>query len=346
MTVRYSLLALTLLAIYGSHIQHAPFVYEDDRMQYGQPAASESWGQMLTTGRGVTNQTWHWIRTPRGAHALNLLLHLMNVGLVGLLVWRITRESWAVGGAATVMALHPLTVESVAYAVSRAELLAALGALLALLAVTARTPGVWLLTPLGLLLAYAGKETGLVVVALIPLVLWAMRWPTRTEAAVWLIWGGLAVTSAVWAPYIPALLVVGHMPQMQVDGLTWLSSQAEAVWRLVVLSVVPWPGWLSVTPVASATWVGGLAAVVLLVGLLERAWHLRTTAPLFTLGVCWCAVVALPRFFVRTPLSPFNEHQWYLALVGVACAVVAVVDMVATWGEARWSVWREARCPA
>lgn len=45
-----------------------------------------------------------------------------------------------------------------------------------------------------------------------------------------------------------------------------------------------------------------------------------------SVGIVWCALVALPRFFVRTPLSPFNEHQWYLALPGVACVISGLIE--------------------
>lgn len=326
-----------VLALYASHVRNASFVFEDDRVLTS--TAFSSWGQMLTTGRGLTTESWTHIRTPSAAHALNVALHLMIVLLCGLLFWQITGVAGIGLGIAGIVALHPLTTEGVAYATSRAELIAAIGALLALLAVSATPRWPWLLVPGALLVAYAGKETGIVAVALIPLVLWAAGQRTRLEDALWLIGGALVVTSAIWLPHIPALLVLGHTPRMQVGVVAWVLTQAEAVWRLIVLSVAPWPGWLSASQnITGPTWIGGGAALVLLAGLLEGAWRARTSAPLLTLGIVWCAIVAAPRFLVRTPLSPFNEHQWYLAIPGVACCLMAGIDRIAAW--------RETTCPA
>lgn len=333
-------IVLGLIGLYAGHVREATFVFEDDRSQY-LTVADVPWQVALTTPRGLTAYSWTVIKTPPAAHALNLALHLLVVGLTGLVLWRTTGQAWVGVGGAAIMAVHPLTTETVAYAASRAELVSAIGALGALLVVTGPTIG-WVGIPLCLWGAYLGKETGALAVPLIPVVLW-MRRDARLEGALWVVGGALLVTSAIWVPTIPDWLTVGHTPQLRVDGVSWVVIQAAAVWRLVILSV--WPAWLSVTPDIQPLIWQGIGSLVLLAALLECAWRARHRAPLFTLGVLWCAIVAAPRLVVRTPLSPFNEHQWYLALPGVACCLLAGIDVASAWIDARWRAWR-IPCPA
>lgn len=331
-----------LLVVYVPHVRHATFVYEDDRaLTTGVWAAPLSWVTTIRAGRGLTGQSWRVIRTPSSAHALNLALHALNVLLTGLLFWQIRRDRWVALGAASIMALHPLTIEGVAYATSRAELLAACGAVTALVCVTSGRRAWIVLMPVALLVSYTGKETGLVAIGLIPLVLWlqgARRWAAGLLAGVVAI--GAATVAIAW-PTVVRIVTQGQMPGTSIDSLSWGLIQAAAVWRLVILSV--WPAWLSPTPDVPPSLLLGIVSAVFLIALLECAWRARSRAPLFTAGVLWCAIVAAPRFLVRTPLSPFNEHQWYLAMPGVACVLLSMIEIVAAWCEARWG---RRLCPA
>lgn len=329
-----------LLVVYVPHVRHATFVFEDDRSLYqGAVATPLSWAT-ITTGRGITKQSWRVIRTPSSAHALNLALHALNALLAGLLFWHIRRDRWVACGMAGIMALHPLTIETVAYATSRAELIAAVGALIAVYGALCRWPVGLAVAVAGIWIAWLGKETGAIVLLLIPLVLW-YRHDQRLEYALWMIGGTLVITSALWWPYAVTLPPLGETPTARVDPLSWGLIQASAVWRLVLLSV--WPGWLSVTPDIPPSLLLGLVSAVFLVACLECAWRVRHRAPLFTAGVLWCAVVAAPRFLVRTPLSPFNEHQWYLAMPGVACVLLSMIEIAAAWVAAQWG---RRLCPA
>jgi hypothetical protein len=67
---------------------------------------------------------------PAGHHLTNLLLHIANTLLLGLLLHRITRSFWPSWVVAALFALHPLHVESVAWVAERKDVLCAFFSLL------------------------------------------------------------------------------------------------------------------------------------------------------------------------------------------------------------------------
>lgn len=326
--------ACGLLAAYLPHVASAEFVYEDARYL----AATDRPMRLdaIVAGRGLSTESWTVIRSPKASHALNLVLHLMAVLLVMILFRRlVSREAGMAVGA--ISALHPLTTEGVAYASSRGELMAAVGVLVALLCATAETPWLWMYLPLCLGVAYAGKETGLVGAALIPVVLWLKgerTWAIRLGAA---LGSAVFLYSATHLQEVRAVLTHAEYGPFYIDKWQWVTVQSAAVWRLVMLSVAPF--WLSVDPplLMSTNYPVSVFAI-LAAASCELAWRCRTSAPLVTCGFAWMALVALPRFFVRTPTSPFNEHQWYLAMVGVACVIVGGFHAARQWCDAhhRW----------
>jgi hypothetical protein len=299
--------------LYGSHIWRGGFVFQDSRIVTA-PSAS------ILQGRGLAQSSWLMVNTPRASHALNLSLHLLVVSLSGLLLWQIGVSPWL---AMSLLVLHPLTIETVAYAgPGRAEMIAAVGVLGGLcLALSAG----WVLSPLLFLVGYLGKESAFVGVALVPLVLWAAGRPRVARwAAVGL--GSAALVAVVWTwPALAAWSHIGEVPPVfTVAPGAWLAVQALATWRLLVLSVAPI--WLTPGPNIQHVSVIAVVPLIFFAGLVEIAWRCRARAPMVTMGIVWCALVALPRFFVRTPLSPFNEHQWYLALPGVACVISGLIE--------------------
>lgn len=320
-----------LASIYVPHVQRATFVYEDASLLTA-GGGFPGWRAVMTRGRGLTRESWRHIRTPQASHALNLVLHLLVSLLAGVLIWQVT--GWVYFGlsVAAIVVLHPLAIETVAYAASRAELIAACGGLLALVGLTARAPIAAALIPVGLLIAYTGKETGLVALGLMPLVLWLAGARRQARQLLWAALGAMVLFVGAGTAHVGGLLALGETTRVRLDATSWLLMQAEAVYRLVVLSVAPF--WLSVSPnITRPSWAG-VAALILLAGLLDVAWRCRMRAPMCFAGIVWCAVVAAPRFLIRTPLSPFNEHQWYLALPGVALVLVAGIDALARAAEA------------
>lgn len=71
---------------------------------------------------------------PTGYHLVNLLLHITNAVLLFLIFNRMTAKLWASAFVAALFALHPLNVESVAWAVERKTVLSSLFWMLSILA--------------------------------------------------------------------------------------------------------------------------------------------------------------------------------------------------------------------
>ena len=110
------------------------------------------------------------------------------------------------------------------------------------------------------------------------------------------------------------------------SALAWASIQAGAAWRVLVLTVLPIGQTVDFDYDALSIWYGRLALVALIaltVGAI-RSWH---RARAVACGACWIAIVIMPRLIAQTPKSYFNEHQFYLALVGVALMASAALSV-------------------
>ncbi|MCI0630137.1 MAG: tetratricopeptide repeat protein [Phycisphaerales bacterium] len=121
-----------------------------------------------------------------GHHAMSLAIHAANAVLLLLLLNRMTGSSWRSAAVAMLFALHPLRVESVAWASERKDLLSALFGLGAMLAYVryARSPGIGRYVLVAVLFALSLMAKPMLVT--LPLVLllldfWPLRrfdWPT------------------------------------------------------------------------------------------------------------------------------------------------------------------------
>ena len=320
-------LAVIVVGLYAQHVRIGEFVYEDERLIPAAGGAPLAIGQILR-GRGVSRWSWTQVQTPQASHAISLGLHLVAVALVALLMWQLSASALAAGGAAAIAALHPLQTQAIAYAAERDDLIAAIGVLVAANAAAASRWLIWLLVPVGAWLAYAGKETGIAVAAIVPLVLWM-----RGRLDEWMVWlGGLGawialvvLTDGRIVEGVQRIVNIGESDRFATAGAwEWLLLQSTAVYRLLMLSIVPWPGWLTPDPdIAIVPVVLQAGAAILLVALCETAWRLRRSQPFVAFGVAWCLAGVLPRLFVQTPWSYIAEAHWYLSLIGLSLAAGA-----------------------
>ncbi len=209
------MLVLATLASYAP-VWRAGFVWDDFHALHANPLLGSLEGLRLiwtSTGR-IPNETHYWpvIYTaywiehqiwglrPLGYHLANLTLHIVNC----LLLWRLLRREAVAGAwlAATLFALHPIHVESVAWIHEFKDLASAFFYLTAAAAYLRFMHGgrrAWIGAAAGLLVA--GMLTKSVVVTLpAALALWTWhrkKWNARTAGALALLLGVAAIMGAL-----------------------------------------------------------------------------------------------------------------------------------------------------
>lgn len=149
---RYTLVGILLAVtafLYWQVRDHEFLLYDDDRYittnaYVLKGITLESVGWALTTGHA---SNWHpltWLShmvdverfglSPAGHLLTNVFFHLLNTFLLWLALYRISKNDWQSLFVATIFALHPLHVESVAWAAERKDVLSGLFWMLTLLA--------------------------------------------------------------------------------------------------------------------------------------------------------------------------------------------------------------------
>lgn len=244
-----------------------------------------------------------------GYHAGSVALHLVNVLIVGLIAWQIAPPVGAMA-VASIFAVHPLNVEAVAYVSARAELVAASGVLLALLAASL---GSFAGALCGILLACLGKETAVMAWGLVPLWAWASQtaFPTRK----WLLTGcalGVVVIAAVLLRITPGIWPVAD--------LALIGRTSAAVLRMVTMWFTPiglsidhdWHG----VPL----WLQSVSVGLLVSATAGALWRLQRGptgwAVAWIVTLLWC----LPRFVMPTSEGLHEHHFYLLTAVWSLCA--------------------------
>jgi len=283
---------------------------------------------------------------PAVFHLVSLLLHAASAVLVFLLLNRLLPEarqrSSAIGASAVgalLFALHPLQVESVAWATGMNNLTGGFFSLLALLEYVRwaqedrRRPLHFVLATVFFILALLSKPSS----AAVPLIAAALDWgalkrpPARwaRPVAFWLL---LALVCAVGAHFaapaqagdvFPPILA---RPLIAADALAWyfgkiiwpqyVSPEAGRPFHLVLDN---WWGYV--------TWLAPVGLGVLLWRAGERARFLQASYAVFI-----AAVLPMLGFvpYYATHFSTVADRYLYVALLGLSMAVAWSVDRIMT----------------
>ncbi|MFO0934577.1 MAG: hypothetical protein U1E39_17965 [Planctomycetota bacterium] len=374
--MRSGRLAGLAAVLLGAFLAHAVatghgFVYDDHRFvehnaairSLADPARFFTDPGTASAAQGVEPDVWRPLRTllyaaqyaafglaPRGWHVVGLLVHLLNAALVYRLLLRVLAPAppgpagegaapvVAAAAGALLFAVHPVTVEAVAWVSSLGDLVAWSLALVALLLSTrpgaAATAGVVVLGTVACL----AKESAVVLFALVPLLRSALpadARPGRRETA---LRAGLLLAATVGYLVVrgAVLRTPADLPPLaQIDFPD--GSRAAAV-RAFLAAVVWYARALvlptgfpfdrnAVTDPPPSSWgdpevvLGAAILVALALAALRGLRRPRSVAPFAAGGAL---AVLVPVAGVLVPLKAFAALRFlYPALPGLAAGLVA-----------------------
>lgn len=191
----------------GYAYDDGPIVERNPILAHGQPwwaawthpywPGSNQRDELDVLYRPLTVQTYAWERrlfglNPLPPHLVNIVLHSLVSAALWVTARRMGLGAFGSAVAALIFAVHPIHVEAVANVVGRAEVLSALGLIIALIAEQRRvdlenscraaSPAYWTTTLAMLLgsgIAIFSKESGLAAVVILPVCRW--RWTCVTS---------------------------------------------------------------------------------------------------------------------------------------------------------------------
>jgi hypothetical protein len=337
------LLALAAGALYLPTLHHA-FVFDDAAHVADNPLVRRG-----LSGEGVrwafttlAGSYWHpltWLSymldvelfgpKPGPLHATGLLLHAANAALLLLALARMTGAFWRPALVAALFALHPLHVESVAFAAERKDVLQAFFWMLALLAYArhARRPGP---VPLGAAALFALSLMAKPMAVTLPAVLLILdAWPLCRAGC-----GGRAPARPLLIEKIPLLLMSAAVVVLTLRGGTQttvlldletlpLAARLEnaAVSCVLYLVKAAWPAGLAVyypLPPGGTPALAWVSAALLLAAVTALAVRERRRRPWLAAGWAWYLVTLLPvSGVVQIGFYARADRYTYLPLVGI-----------------------------
>ncbi len=370
-----ALLLLTLVA-YAPLVANQFVKYDDSAYLVDNPYVNQglTWQGWKFAWRLEQNETgnWHpvtWLShmldcqlfglRPAWHHGVNLLLHLANVALLLRLLARLTESLWPSFFVAALFALHPLDVESVAWAAERKNVLSTTFWLLSTAAyVRYCDQNQWKWYAASLAWFLAGLLTKPMLVTLpCTLLLWDF-WPLARSG-----WLGFSTGWSQVEDFFEQwwLLVAEKIPFFLLSAVfsaltLWSQSEARTDWAVLPLGArlgtmvvgyvtylkrAIWPLDLAVfypLDLAGPPWWQVTAALLVLLAIsVAVSWPLRNRAYLL-MGWCWYLGTLLPvSGILQAGRHATADRFTYVPLIGIYIMLAfGLWDLVERWEVRRW----------
>lgn len=286
---------------------------------------------------------------PTGHHYTNLLLHAANAVLLFLLLRRATGFTGSSLVVAALFALHPVNVESVAWAAERKNVLSMLFFLLALHAYDryARGGGRYLYWLVNVLFALGLMAKPQIVTLPFVLLLWDY-WPVRRMAATggsaeaptprsfaYLVWEKLPLFALAAADSVVTVIAqrAGNSVRTLAEVSVWVRMENVFVSYVRYLGKAVWPSRLVPLyprPESSlpAWQVVGAIAVLLLLSAIVLRWRDRRYLPV---GWFWFLGTLIPMIgIVTVGEQAMADRYAYIPFIGLFVAIVWALGAAAS----------------
>jgi tetratricopeptide (TPR) repeat protein len=352
------LIAILVATIIGG-VLYSPalngrFVFDDEALPFRQGIQNGSFHAWVTGVRPLLMFSY-WLNyrasaeDPFGFHALNLLIHCINAGLVFAVLFRllslagwngVKRRSFALIGA-TVFLIHPLATESVSYVAGRSESLAALFVLLAYAAYLSPRSyplsskrSIVVMSLFGMAVATKENAAALAGVLLLTDLFRSRPFSTegirRNRKLYWLMTPAVAA-GVIW---VTRTLRSAQTAGFSIKEFTWYEyalTQARALFAYVRLAVIPlhqsvdhdFPVSRSLTDHDAGFYLA-LTAIAIAAAILFRRSH-----PVACFGFFLFLILLAPTSSVIPVADPFVERRMYLPIIGlilVACDIAGRIS--------------------
>jgi len=358
-------LALVVLGLYARTAGHGFVDYDDPvYVSRNEVVARGLSGEGLRWAFGYHAGNWHpltWLShmldvelfglEPGPHHLVNAALHALNALLLGVALARLTGAPWSALAVAALFALHPLRVESVAWASERKDVLAGTFWMLTLLAYEryARRGGAARLALVALCLALGLLAKAMLVT--LPLVLLVLdAWPLARLAPGEARRRALLEKLPLALPCLAAALATlwiqrqeGAVGTLGALGLLErLSNACLSTWIYLGKTLVPVslgcfvPHPVTVTPREELSRVLYQPGLLALLGLLATSfffWRQRRRRPHLLVGWLWYGIALLPVIgLVQVGQQAYADRYTYLPLIGPVLALVFELRALAANG--------------
>ena len=333
-------LGLVLAFIVYSPALHGPFVFDDSYL----PNLDEPLGNWIHGGRKLLMLTYWWNANQSGGdtfswHIFNVLIHVINSGLVYLIVRRLAPDPnrLLAGFAAGLFLLHPLQTEAVAYLSGRSEEFSVMFAFAAYAVFLWRKQAAvsWRVAAAVMVLfgmALLSKEQTIVLPAVLLLTdLWWSPGKTLEGARRnWRLYLAMVVGAVAGVASFWSLITQATSAGFALKDFTWYQyffTQCRAIWVYVAEFFFPvrlnadWDFPISHTIVDHGAIIG-LAALLTAIVL---AWKYRTRFPLGCFGFFLFLLLMAPTSSVLPIQDPIAERRVYFAIPGLLLIVVEIL---------------------
>ena len=349
--------AIAVFEIYVPTL-HGPFLLDDTYGPYMRPDVSGVPFRVWLMGNRPLLGLSFWLnyqwsqQDPCTYHLINVLLHLLNGGLVFAILYRVLRrvdvEHWkrvalSTFGAALFLA-HPLQTESVAYVASRSETLSVFFAYLAFAVfLWRRSDAISWPSSIAVVAAFGAacltKEHTVILPALLLLTdyFWNPGFSFSGIRRNWRLYVPLAALAMAAGVVVLRLLTSARTAGFRMQDLTWYQyffTQCRAIWIYLAKFIVPIRQNIDYDfPISrSITAYGALFGLLGLVAVSAAAWIYRRRFPLASYGWFAFLILIAPTSSFAPIRDPLVERRLYLPFIGL---LFIVMELLRRWRASR-----------